>query len=228
MDEQKASLVISFLVLRRAIGFVGISLPLVLLASTFLTDIEIQKTLSHFYHTPMRDFFVGSLWAIGLFLFAYRGYSSERFIRLFACFCAMGVALVPTAPVCPPIDPIGELACSTRSEGDVFDKIHMGLAASLLLSLAYFSLVAFPKSSKKPECQDINKSRCNVIYRICGVVILVCIVAIGIVLWIEKRSDTIFQFQPAFWLESVAILAFGISWLVKGRAILKATNPNVA
>jgi hypothetical protein len=29
------------------------------------------------------------------------------------------------------------------------------------------------------------------------------------------------RFEPRFWLESIAIVAFGISWLTKGEAILK-------
>jgi hypothetical protein len=29
------------------------------------------------------------------------------------------------------------------------------------------------------------------------------------------------RFEPRFWLESIAIVVFGISWLTKGEAILK-------
>jgi len=28
-------------------------------------------------------------------------------------------------------------------------------------------------------------------------------------------------YNPLFWLETLAILAFGVSWIVKGEAILK-------
>jgi hypothetical protein len=31
---------------------------------------------------------------------------------------------------------------------------------------------------------------------------------------------TILTYQPVFWLESISVVAFGISWLVKGEAIL--------
>ena len=48
----------------------------------------------------------------------------------------------------------------------------------------------------------------NIVYYVCGLTMLVCMVIAGI------RSR---QGHPIFWLESVALEAFAVSWLVKGR-----------
>ena len=48
-----------------------------------------------------------------------------------------------------------------------------------------------------------------------------CIVLIAIS-FLLRNSVLAFltPFQPVFWLEAIAVLAFGISWLTKGEAIL--------
>ncbi len=71
-------LVISYLGLRKAIGILGVALPFVLpFGQIFLHALGIQSSLhtpviensvSYYYHTDMRNIFVGSMCAIGVFL----------------------------------------------------------------------------------------------------------------------------------------------------------------
>jgi hypothetical protein len=49
---------------------------------------------------------------------------------------------------------------------------------------------------------------------------------IVVVLHLPKDSSWL-SLKPVFWLESIAVVAFGISWLVKGEAIFK-DQPNPA
>ena len=43
------------------------------------------------------------------------------------------------------------------------------------------------------------------------------------------RGGRVEQLAPRFWLEAIAIVAFGVSWLTKGEAILKdQETPSVA
>ena len=65
-----------------------------------------------------------------------------------------------------------------------------------------------------------EKTKRNRLYRVCGVVIAICIGIIAI-LGISAKVDT-----PGtggspwvFWLESIALCAFGLSWLVKGETL---------
>jgi hypothetical protein len=64
----------------------------------------------------------------------------------------------------------------------------------------------------------------NVVYRVCGWVIAACLVlAVLIDLFVGDAVKA--EYRPLFWLETVAVLAFGVSWLVKGEALLGDQTP---
>ena len=73
------SLVISYLVLRQAVGAIGVSLPVVLPAGVaiFGTREPFQSSISAYYSTDMVGVFVAALTAIGVFLLAYLGYEKR-------------------------------------------------------------------------------------------------------------------------------------------------------
>ncbi len=52
---------------------------------------------------------------------------------------------------------------------------------------------------------------------------LICILLIFIYSFLPEnlKSQLDAAFHPEFWLETIAVVAFGICWLVKGQAILK-------
>jgi hypothetical protein len=204
-----SGLVISYLGLRRAVGIIGTSLPFVLVVGKWLLDgWGIQSSISAYYYTSMRDVFVGSLCATGVFLLSYRGYErADDIAGNLACAFAVGLALFPTAP------PTGGSAAQT-----LVGHIHLIFASAYFLTLAYFSLVLFRKTHPNRRMTGRKKQR-NVVYTVCGYTILACIGLIAVEFAFLKHSP-LQAIDPAFWLESAAVLAFGISWLTKGEAIL--------
>jgi len=58
------------------------------------------------------------------------------------------------------------------------------------------------------------------VYRVCGYIILACILLIGVVS-LPTVKPNVDRFMPIFWFEALAVVAFGASWLVKGETILK-------
>jgi len=204
------SLVLSYLDLRKAIGTIGIALPFVLAIGKLLLDGPgIQSSMSAYYHTVMRDVFVGSLCAIAVFLLSYRGYQRQDYIAgKLACLFAIGVAFFPTAP---DLDP------SARDK--IVSMAHSLFAMAFLLTLAYFSLAQFRKTdpSKPPTPQKLQR---NIVYTVCGWTILACILLI-VGLALLPGDAPVKRLDPVFWLESLAVVAFGVSWLTKGEAILK-------
>ena len=94
------NLIISYLTLRKLIGFLGAGLPFVLAVGGFLFFQEdIQKSMSAYYYTGMRNVFVGVLFVLGFFLLSYRGYERKDDIAGDLAFLfALGVAIFPTAP----------------------------------------------------------------------------------------------------------------------------------
>jgi len=212
MDKKSSnSLVISFLTLRKAIGCLGIALPFALaLGGILLYQLEIQGSISSYYHTGVRDILVGTLCAIGVFLWGYKGFdlSDDRASDI-AGFSAIGVALFPTSPPNPSL--------IEKFVGG----IHVVFAASFFITLALISLFLFTLSdpTKPPTPRKLQR---NIVYQISGYVILL---AIGLIALIgvlpEFVTSWLEPLDPVFWFESLAIFAFGVSWFVKGEGILE-------
>ncbi|NND44791.1 MAG: DUF998 domain-containing protein [Xanthomonadales bacterium] len=206
-SDSQQSLLISYLLLRKLIGALGIALPFVVaIGAMVISQTAILPSVSDYYHTVMRDLFVGILFAIAIFMLSYRGYErvDDRAGDL-ACISAIGIAVFPVAPA------------GANAAQEALGNLHFASALVFFLTLAYFSLVLFTKSdpSVPPTPRKLQRNR---IYRICGWTILACLAAIALV-W-NFASVPIKQLQPVFWLESVAVIAFGVSWLTKGEAFL--------
>ena len=87
------------------------------------------------------------------------------------------------------------------------------------MTLIYFSLFLFTKTGGE---MTRRKKHWNHIYRVCGYVMSVCIVLMIVYTVLPASGKEPFKpLNPIFWLEAVAVVAFGISWLTKGEAILK-------
>ncbi len=220
----------SYLTLRKGIGFLGLALPFILgFGGMLLPEPGLRSSISAYYHTGLGDVFVGTICVIGIFLFAYKGYEpKDDRAGDFACFCAIGLALFSTSP---------DMGDTSRGLGPllspgtavVSEKItagaHFGFAAGFFLTLAYFSICLFTKSEgeKTPKKRQRNR-----VYKACGYVMLLALALIALEVSIQKLEllpeatlRMIASLDPRFWLESIAMLAFGLSWWVKGEAILR-------
>jgi len=205
-----ATLVLSYLGLRKALGIIGTALPFVLaIGKILLEGPGIQSSISSYYYTVMRDVFVGSMCAMAVFLLSYRGYERKDDIAGdLACIFAIGVALFPTTPTLTP-----------TALDKFIGGVHLASAASFFLTTAYFSLVLFRKTdpTRHPTRRKLQRNR---VYTACGYTILVCLALIVLVNLLPANAALI-KLDPVFWFESIATVAFGISWLTKGEAILK-------
>ncbi len=202
------SLVLSYLDLRKAVGIIGIALPFVLVAGRMLLEQPgILSSISSYYYSVMGDVFVGSLWAIGVFLLSYRGYErADDVAGDLACVFAIGVAVFPTAP---------DAGVSARQA--FIGGVHLFFAACFFLTLSFFALKLFRKTdpAQPPTRRKLLR---NAVYTLCGYTMLACLALIVL----HKFFPGFVPLpQPVFWLESLAITAFGISWFVKGEAILQ-------
>ena len=206
------SLVLSYLGLRKAIGVLGLALPFVLAVGGMLLDGPgIQASISNYYYTGMRNVFVGTLCAIGVFLLSYRGYErTDDIAGDIACVLSVGVAFFPTTPAGTPSD-------AQRLIG----RLHLASAAGFFLTLSYFSLILFTKTdpTKQPTARKLQRNR---VYRACGGIMLGAIGLIVLYALLPRNvTGSLDRLDPVFWLEALAVVAFGVSWLTKGEAILK-------
>jgi hypothetical protein len=192
----------SYLALRRAVGWIGILLPFVLMLGGYLIFKEdfALKNISVYYYTGMRNVFVGSLCAISLFLFFYKGYDKwDNRTGNMAGFFALVIAFFPTVKEGP---------------YDWQAHVHFYSAVCLFVTLAGISLFLFTKTGHGPTKRKLKR---NKIYIICGSVMIASLIAgEAFILFFEvdhPESDFV------FWVETVALVAFGVSWLTKGGTL---------
>ena len=216
--QPQDTLMISYLALRKAIGVLGIVFPFVLLTgSVVLGDCDvIQESISHYYHTNMRDVFVGILCTVSLFLYAYRGYERiDNIMGNLGCVFGLGVAFLPTT-----FDAVIVGCNMPLYFADYIGRLHL-LSASLFFGvLIFFSLILFTKSAN-PAAMTVQKHKRNKVYISCGYFMMTCIGLLAVYfIFLEKRFPLLDNLHPVFWLESLALEAFGISWIVKGEFLL--------
>ncbi len=216
--ENKPSnpMVVSYLTLRRLIGILGIALPALLVIGTFALGHchHIQNSISHYYYTLMGDVYVGTLCAVAVFLLSYRGYDRPDDIATnLAGIFALGSALFATSQ-----NP--DVQCSIRflPDNNLRITIHYIASALFFITLSFISIFLFTKSSGHKSKRKLCR---NKVYIACGIIMLISIVFIflfKIIPWFETHWA---KYKPVFWLEWTALLAFGTSWLVKGKFMVK-------
>ncbi|MGR3343492.1 MAG: hypothetical protein ACU0DI_09775 [Paracoccaceae bacterium] len=245
-------LVLSFLAVRQFLGMLGIALPVGLYLFARVLGYGMQPSISDFYHTEAGDLLVGSLWAIGIFLLAYKGRTSrperwwvgDREASIVAGLAAIGVATFPVsrsadvakcfngkiAGICEAIRGVPEdvcigNACTIEAADPVTgffghpDIMHYGSAFVFFGCLAYFCLVLFRMGGKRTPAGKAANSAEHTVYLACGYAILISIAALVFYFFAESLRSDLRSVNYIFWWESVAVIAFSISWLTKGRIL---------
>jgi hypothetical protein len=210
---------ISFMTLRKAVGSLGIALPFVVWGGSFLFGNcdGIKPTISDYYYTNMREIFVGILCAISLFLFTYKGYSKlDNWSANVAAIFALGIALFPT----------------TYHEGVNCEKnvdnfityshsstIHFTSATIFFLTLAYMSICLFTKTNNKNQADGLTEEKLirNKIYIGCGWTIIGSLV----IIFLHQKDILPSALPITFIFETVALVSFGMSWLIKGEVLFE-------
>lgn len=216
---------INYMHLRKAVGWVGTSLPVILLvANPIALSIEnsgcgvVPGSLSGYYYSPVRNIFVGAQCAVGLFLIAYVGYDlGDRLVTDAAGVFAVGVALFPTKPtVASPPSVTCQTVAQLSTREQVVGDIHLVFAGLTFAFMAWMA-IRFTNTDKPPHPQKLLRNR---IYLICAIVIAVCLVALVITSLLPASVKG--PFAWIFLWEALGIFAFGVSWFVKGQTLIPA------
>jgi hypothetical protein len=195
---------------RQLIGYLGLLLPLLLLIVSATRPLDPLPrwhplpSVSAYYYTGAIGVFVGILFALALFLFAYRGYEGEnadKIVGSIAGAAALGVVMFPTGPP----DGIPEIAWWRPA----LRVVHYVSATTLFVSFIVFALWLFRRTAGDPAQRTAGKRRRDRVFLVCGVLMV-----LG-VLW---AGTSIATKGPIFLPETLAIESFAVSWLVKGGA----------
>ena len=200
--------VLSYLAMRRCIGFLGAGLPILLFVDSCMTGYE-RDSISAFYYYPepyINGAFIGIMCAIGVFLICYRGHGrnepggekdwfDDNTITHVAGFAALGVAIFPTVDPAIEKDLCHILECDEK----VYRVLHY-LSAFILFG-------CLSRMSFRFSRNNANLKR-NKLYRGCGVLIVVMIIVVALFGFVWDLK--------IFWPEVIIVWAFATSWIVKG------------
>lgn len=198
---KKNDQIISYYELRMLIGAAGILLPFLLFIGKLVSngDAHIEYSVSDYYDNGAAgDILVGILFTLGFFLLSYRGYEPiDSKAANWGCVFALGVALFPTT-----------------SDNDLVHKMHFVFAFLLFADFIFFSIHLFRKSDPQ-QVRSKQKENRNKAYLVCGIIMIVCVAGIAVCSFLLEELSA--KYQLVFWLESIALISFGFSWITKAE-----------
>ncbi len=195
--------IISYYTLRKLIGSAGIFLPSLMVIGQLINEssMKIEFSISDYYDEGIAgDILVGILFALGFFLFSYKG--PERIDSRAAnvgCVAALGVALFPTT-----------------SPVNWVHIMHFVFALLLFGVFIFFSLVLFRKTDPSKRITKKKENR-NKAYLVCGIIMIVCIAGVPISIFLLPEASE--KYNLVFWLEAISLEAFGFSWITKAEVL---------
>lgn len=215
-SSNKEDYVVSYLTLRQLIGWIGILMPVaVRLGAWVFEGVTANDSISAYYYTGMRDVFVSTLVMVGVLLACYRSPAwHDNLVASVAGIAAVGIGLFPMDPSFAS-ELVQKFTCLKNDRCYLNTGIlgyHFYFVATFF-ALAFY-LVMFRFAAFTPEQPGRRKVRRNLVYRICGLAMLVSFLVIGYLHLFHKGASI---FVP----ETVAVVAFAAAWLVKGQAVLK-------
>jgi hypothetical protein len=191
--------------------------PAMLLGNYFLADCSyIQQSISDYYFTVTGDLMVGIMCCLALFLISYKGYPGEQldeWLTTISGLLALGAALIPTN------EPLVQSCAIIHLPWDTNRSLTHNLLSSLLfIMLSLISMLLFTKGRGEPTPEKMQR---NKVYIVCGSVMLMVIIVVPIYNQLLRTYPDWEKYKLVFWLETLAMTAFGISWLVKGGLFLR-------
>ncbi|WP_117880502.1 hypothetical protein [Aureibaculum luteum] len=210
--------------LRKLIGLLGILLPLLLPLFLYMYTghANTLESISHYYYTQSQSIFTIIISLMAIFLMIYKGKDPVDFyISFIAGFFALMVILFPTSNIVAANTTLNEAYMITiPADHTVRIGFHYISAAIFLGCLTYMSFFQFTKSNVPKNERTPEKNTRNTIYKICGTFMCIglLVMVLGLTGVIEETVYT--KLRLTFWMETLAVFSFGLSWLVKGEAIL--------
>jgi len=218
--EDNSHILLSSFKMRKIIGILGMILPLLLYFGVMLTSKYnvVQHSISLYFYTFMGGVLIATLAMLSIYLFTYQGpkndsyYKWDNWITNIAGLSIIIVALFPT-----------NSASIYHNESFVvqYEKYHLidlhnPSAAIFFLSISCMSFFLFTRSGK--EGNKAKKIQWW-IYKFSGVIMFLCCILIVFMTQSNNEKNPEYFLgipHPVFWLEVIALEAFGISWFVKG------------
>src|SRR6476659_7720118 len=192
-------------VLKLTVGVIALGLPFL---TSFVSAGRIGSISDSYYQGDWaRNFFIGCLFAISSFMFAYNGDSlAEMILSKIVALAGLGVALFP---------------CRCSEPPNIVTDIHYTSASIMFIVLACLCLIFYRRARAKGHAQARFRSY---IYALCAITIGLVIAVLGTDNFTGEHLGSELP-RLTFYGEWTGLVAFGISWLVASRALPFITKP---
>jgi len=209
---------------RKIIGYLGLSLPILLLASTALFGChQIQASISDYYHTVARDIYIGIIVLISFFFYSYRGYKGDQIAFKIAAISILCLAYSPTIIDYEAGENCLEFIRTNRSF-TISRYIHNTSATIFFCTLTYICLFLFTNPAYSNSQFKEAKLR-RLLIKTCGFMMLFSVLfIIAYFVFSLHKIEGIKNLRLVFYLEVTALVAFSFAWLIKGRFIPSLEN----
>ncbi|MEV6348982.1 hypothetical protein [Actinoplanes sp. NPDC051851] len=204
----------SYLLSRTVVGFLGLALPVVLILGDvfFLAGSPTARgSLSAYYHSGMRDVFVGTLWVTGVFLLTYKVFSRnlENLLSSLAGIAAILVAIFPTG--LPPGHENEATPLQLRLGETAVERVHFTAAFVFIGLLAVICCFFARRESRRDEVDPGREHMFGSwfwgpFHYVCAGLVVAAVIFMAIT-------------RQLLIGETVAIVAFGLSWFAKGSEL---------
>lgn len=191
---QRNRLLLGFIppsVLRVMIGIFGMALPTILVVGN---NFVIMGSISSYYYTPMKWWFVGYFILLGWMLIAYKGFpgTHDDAASIIAGVAAIGLGVFRTSP--------------PNTTRDLIGWIHV------LFTLIFFIMLTYMSGWDFTSTTTIKWKK--FIYRLGAFLMIVAMLGITLFEVLALKSIEPFE-NPTFYLEVLAFESFGVSWIIR-------------
>jgi hypothetical protein len=214
----------TYFALRMALGSLALALPVLLFAGGWwLQGLRLQPSISAYYHSDMRVVFVGTLWAVGLGLIAYKGFSRrEDWALNLGGALACCIAIFPMPPqdalACILPDCAGG-ACAPRVAP--YDSTAQALIDAQLhfpAAIGFFALLGFVMIFCAHHTLHLvpaaRRRFYMALYPALGIAFVGSMIAAFVLLRVFGPEEPC-RDRTVFWVEVAGIVSFALYWFFK-------------
>jgi hypothetical protein len=209
----EARYVRSYLILRMFVGLLGVALPFVLVLVdkvAFHGSPFPRGSLSAYYYSGMREVFVGTLSAIGVFLIAYK-VAERNLDNTLSAVAGFAALVIPVFPTRRPSHTIQLTPLQDLLGESVVKEIHFIASVVFLASLAVMSFFFGKREGARPPREGARSPKFwQWFHWTCAGLIAAALAWMGVTALVGGPSRSVLIGQ------TVSAWAFGASWLMKG------------
>lgn len=171
------------------------------------------QTVSAQYYSNSKIFYIGALFAMGLFFFSYKGYDwKDRLVNILGgVFMWVNIAF-----------PSGGVIEKIEEHTGLFD-IPMNIShivhcfSGIMIFLMFVINIGFLFTKHNDEMTE-NKKKRNKLYIACAIIITVMEFLGGLAIFTPEKIRLKLYWLPCV-ITLISFFAIGTAWLVKGEAI---------